>query len=96
MKNYDFVGQEEPQITFFDDSKEVFETPKKEEEKTETKIEKEPEKEAVEVSVKDVKGKVIERYISPYTAKYSYDKVYLKNNTNLSINIKLFLCFNLS
>lgn len=88
LKNYDFVGQEEVKISFFDDSAEVFEIPQKSEKKTETKIEKEPEKKAVAVSAKDVKGKVIERYISPYTAKNSYDKVYLKNNTNLSINIK--------
>ena len=35
-----------------------------------------------------VKGKVIEKYISPYTAKLSYNKIYMKNSTSLSINIK--------
>lgn len=90
-KEYSSIGQTEAKISFFDDSSEVF-TAEKEEEKTiEKTIEKEKEPTAKEVSAKDVKGKVIEQYISPYTAKYSYDKVYLKNNTNLNINIKSFL-----
>ena len=38
-----------------------------------------------------VKGKVIEKFISPYTAKYSYNNVYLKNSTDLSIDIKSLL-----
>ncbi len=91
IKNYNSVGQTETKITFFDDSIEVFESEETEEKKEEKKIEKEVEKEAVEVAAKDVKGKVIEQYISPYTAKNSYDKVYLKNNTNLNINIKKLL-----
>ncbi|MGN0494198.1 MAG: stage II sporulation protein P [Acutalibacteraceae bacterium] len=36
----------------------------------------------------NVKGKIISRYISPYGAGLSYSKVYLKNSTNLEINIK--------
>lgn len=36
-------------------------------------------------------GKVIEKFISPYTANTSYDNVYLKNNTNLNINLKDFV-----
>lgn len=43
-----------------------------------------------------VKGNVIEKYISPYTAKLSYDKVYMKNSTPLSINIKNLLNSKLS
>lgn len=43
-----------------------------------------------------VKGNVIEKYVSPYTAKYSYNKVYMKNNTGLSINIKNLLNSKLS
>ena len=35
-----------------------------------------------------VKGKIISRYISPYNAGISYNKVYLKNSTDLEINIK--------
>ena len=35
-----------------------------------------------------VQGKIIERFISPYTANTSYDNVYLKNNTSLNIDIK--------
>lgn len=38
-----------------------------------------------------VQGKVIEKFISPYTANTSYDKVYLKNNTDLKINLKDFV-----
>ncbi len=43
-----------------------------------------------------VKGNVIEKYISPYTAKLSYNGVYMKNNTGLSINIKNLLASKLS
>ena len=35
-----------------------------------------------------VKGKVISRYISPYNAGLSYNGVYMKNSTDLEINIK--------
>lgn len=43
------------------------------------------------VSAEAVKGKVISRYISPYNTSLSYDKVYVKNSTNLQISIKNFL-----
>ncbi|MDO4607981.1 MAG: stage II sporulation protein P [Clostridia bacterium] len=36
-------------------------------------------------------GKVIEKFISPYTANTSYNNVYLKNGTDLDINLKEFL-----
>lgn len=35
-----------------------------------------------------VKGKIIEKFISPYTAKSSYNNVYLKNSTDQEIDIK--------
>lgn len=38
-----------------------------------------------------VQGKVLEKFISPYTANTSYDNIYLKNNTTLDINLKDFL-----
>ncbi len=38
-----------------------------------------------------VQGKVIEKFISPYTANTSYNNVYLKNNTDLDINLKDFI-----
>lgn len=38
-----------------------------------------------------VVGKVIEKFISPYTANTSYKNVYLKNSTDLNINIKTLL-----
>ena len=44
--------------------------------------------ESLEVSAKDVKGKIVEKYISPYSATSSYNKVYIKNSTGLNINIK--------
>ncbi len=42
-------------------------------------------------STKNVKGNVIEKYISPYTAPLSYNGVYMKNSSGLSINIKSLL-----
>ncbi len=36
-------------------------------------------------------GKVIEKFISPYTANTSYNNVYLKNNTELQIDLKEFV-----
>lgn len=35
-----------------------------------------------------VMGKVVEKFISPYTANTSYNSVYLKNNTDLKIDLK--------
>lgn len=35
-----------------------------------------------------VKGKILSRYISPYSAPDSYNHTYMKNNTELSIDIK--------
>lgn len=35
-----------------------------------------------------VQGKIISRYISPYNAGLSFDGVYMKNSTELNINIK--------
>lgn len=66
-------------------------------EKTETTenkkntISKTEKTESMEVSVKDVKGKIIEKYISPYSAPSSYDKVYIKNSTGVNISIKSLL-----
>lgn len=39
----------------------------------------------------NVLGKVTEKFISPYTAKTSYNNVYLKNSTDLSVNLKSLL-----
>jgi len=38
-----------------------------------------------------VKGDIIDRFISPYTANTSYNNVYLKNNTELQIDLKEFV-----
>lgn len=38
-----------------------------------------------------VVGRVIEKFISPYTANTSYKNVYLKNSTDLKVNIKTLL-----
>ena len=43
---------------------------------------------SIAVSAKDIKGNIISKYISPYTAGASYDKVYIKNSTGTSVNIK--------
>lgn len=43
-----------------------------------------------------VAGKIIEKFISPYTANTNYKNIYLKNNTNLTIDIKEFADANLN
>jgi len=43
-----------------------------------------------------VKGKIIEKTISPNSAGLSYNNVYIKNSTGLSVNIKSLLNANLS
>ena len=63
--------------------------------KEETTDSKEEKTESLEVSAKDVKGKIIEKYISPYSATNSYDKVYMKNSTGTSVDIKNLLEANL-
>lgn len=40
------------------------------------------------VSAEDVAGQIIEKYISPYNASASYNKVFLKNNTGVKVDIK--------
>ncbi len=39
----------------------------------------------------EVKGEIIEKFISPYTAKTAYNNVYIKNSTELSVDIKSLL-----
>lgn len=46
---------------------------------------------SVEASAGAVKGKIISKYISPYNAALSYNGVYIKNSTDLDINIKSLL-----
>lgn len=43
------------------------------------------------VSKGNVVGKVSEKFISPYTAKTSYNNVYLKNSTDLNVDLKSLL-----
>lgn len=47
-------------------------------------------------SPETVKGKIIEKFISPYNAGLSYNNVYVKNSTTLSIDIKALLSKELS
>ncbi len=51
---------------------------------------------AVEASAAAVKGKIINKYISPYTAPSSYNGVYLKNSTGEDIDIAALLSEDLS
>lgn len=44
-----------------------------------------------EVLAEAIKGKIIEKYISPYTASTSYNGVYIKNSTGQNIDIKALL-----
>lgn len=74
----------------------------KEEEKSENTVSQKTESvtsqktESVQASAGDVKGKILEKYISPYNAAASYDKVYLKNLSGAKIDIKKLLTANLS
>lgn len=57
----------------------------------ETKVEENTTSQAVSslpVSAEDIAGKIIKKYISPYNASSSYDKVYVKNNTGVNVDIK--------
>lgn len=64
-------------------------------ENTVSKQEKTEEKTA-QTSAKAIKGKIISQYISPYKNSVSYNNVYLKNNTNLKVDLKQLLNSNLS
>ena len=65
------------------------EKPKKENAQSEDTLSLQEEAESAPASTDgSVKGKVISRYISPYSAGLSYNGVYMKNSTNLEINIK--------
>ena len=44
-----------------------------------------------ETSAEAIKGNILSQYISPYSAKDSYDAVYLKNSTSLKVKIKDYL-----
>lgn len=71
---------------------------KKEEETPKVKIEKETSSEnktnteskteSVKVSAKAIKGNIISKYISPYNSSISYNNVYVKNSTELKIDLK--------
>ena len=43
---------------------------------------------AVSASESDAIGKIYEQFLSPYSAKLSYNGIYIKNSTGLDINIK--------
>lgn len=82
------IAQKSVKVSFFNDSLNPF--------FLEADAPAEPQKnntptETVEVMTGDIKGKIIEKYISPYTAATSYDGVYMKNSTGTKIDIKSFL-----
>lgn len=64
------------------------ETPEAKTESGETSSAEESTESAPASTDGSVKGKVISRYISPYNAGLSYNGVYMKNSTDLEINIK--------
>lgn len=82
-------GTETYNISFFDDSFPI----EKEEVKAETK--EETTVNTVPASTGAVKGNIISKYISPYSANLSFDGVYVKNSTTLTPNIKNLLNSNL-
>ena len=76
---------------------ENIQTEKKEDKKENTlSTPQKTEEEAVKTSADAIKGKIISQYISPYKTSPSYNNVYLKNSTNLNINLKELLSSNLS
>ena len=63
-----------------------------EEQKPEEKAEEKAEDEAIETATPGAAvGKITDRFISPYGANTSYNKVYLKNNSGASIDLKALL-----
>ena len=83
---------------FYDDTIPLLNTEQNEdikEEKKETQSEtvqsEKKEETSEQVSASAVKGKIISQYISPYNAPLSYSKVYMKNSTDLDVNIKKLL-----
>ena len=78
----------EPQTNFSSSQEELPSTQKEDEQTQSTPSQSEYIKGTISASTEAVKGKVITRYISPYLAPLSYDKIYIKNNTPLDINIK--------
>ena len=95
--NGDFFVKEETlekETNKTEKEEEVVYTPEKEEEKTEqTSV---SQSQAQTVSTSAVKGKIIDKYISPYNAGLSFDKVYIKNSTGLKIGVKELLNSSLS
>lgn len=54
-----------------------------------SKEENSSEPDSVEASTSaQAAGKIVEQFISPYSAKYSYNNVYMKNTSGLDINLK--------
>lgn len=43
---------------------------------------------SIAVNAGAAKGKIVEKFLNPYTAKYSYGKIYLKNNTSEKLDIE--------
>ena len=66
------------------------EVTKKEEKETEVEAQS-TEQKSEQASAKAIKGKIESRYISPYTATTHYDKIYLKNSTDLKLDLKSLL-----
>ncbi len=84
------VTEEAPAMTFFDDSFPI------EKESAQKEVVSSNTASTLPVSTGAVKGNIISKYISPYSAGLSYDGVYIKNSTTLSIDIKKMLNESLS
>lgn len=92
--NADFSAVEKPQKTEKTQQTEEIKTQveiKPSEEKKEEKKEETVSSSAPASASEVYKGKVISRYVSPYTSKLCYGKVYMKNSTGLDIDIKKLL-----
>lgn len=92
LKSTDSVFKNVENNNFEEISTEVVEAEITENYAPENNKAKKKENESVTVSaVGNVKGKIISKYISPYTAGLYYDRVYVKNSTELKIDIKSLL-----
>lgn len=87
------LREDEPIITQSQEIREENEAIKREEK---TSKQEDKGEETVSVNASAIKGKIIEKYISPYGASLSYNNVFLKNNTDLDISIKGLLSEGLS
>lgn len=86
-----YTEKEQDLIYFWEDIEENLKEKNQEKENQEKETVSHSSNSVVEASTEAIKGKILSQYISPYNAPLSYNGVYLKNNTELEINLKEFI-----